>query len=188
MSRHRVSRRASINWIWATRLNVLLLAGIVAINTAAPAAAQDSKPPYNERPATASVVISNSRRYDGTYVLSEVARVCGEVPAEMNFSGVPAFGVTLYPENGQAEVNDITFDSKELVGGATTSGVFFLSVKIQSPAIGSPPAFVLDTSKPNVAGIAELSYPEPGTLQLGVNGTDDLGLTIALVLICKPRI
>jgi hypothetical protein len=166
-----------------------LLAGLVMISTAGPAAAQESKPHYNERPAVANVVMSNSRGvYDGTYSLSEVARVCGEVPAEMNFSGVPAFGVTLYPDSGEAELSDVTFDSKELVGGTTTSGIFFLSVKVQSPAIGSPPAYVLDTSKPNRFGTAELSYPEPGTLELRVKGVDDLGRAVDLVLTCKPRI
>jgi len=110
----------------------------VLVIAAGTMAAEENNPPYNNRPAVVHVVLSNSpHKYDGTYSLSEVARVCGEVPAEMNFAGVPAFGVTLYPGTGQAEVNDVTFDSNEPVGGVTTSGIF-LSFIVQSPTRGSP--------------------------------------------------
>lgn len=187
MSRLRVAHMALVRRVRATRSVVYLLAGLVMISTAGPAAAQDSKPPYNERPAEAQAVISGSR-YDGTYSLGEVARVCGEVPPEMNFSGVPVFTVHLYPEDGEAELMDVTFDSKELVGGVTATAKFFLSLNVHTPSGGSPPAFVLDTSKPNTAGTAELSYPDPGTVKLNVHGFDDMGVTYDLELTCMPRI
>jgi hypothetical protein len=167
----------------------IMLAGALMVLAAGPSAAQENGPPFNERPATAHVVMSTSNgKYDGSYSLNEVARVCGEVPAEMNFAGVPAFGVTLYPDSGEGELTDVTFDSKELVGGVTTSAIFFLSVHVKSPAIGSPSAYVLDTSNPKMHGTAELTYPEAGTLQLKVNGVNDQGQTVELSLTCMPRI
>jgi len=166
-----------------------VLAAMVMVLTAGRSAAQDGSPSFNERPATAIAVMSTSNgKYDGTYMLSEVARICGEVPAEMNFAGVPAFNVTLYPDDGQGELTDVSFDSKELVGGVTTSAIFFLSVHVQSAAIGSPNAYVLDTSNPDMHGSAVLSYPEEGTLQLKVNGVNDEDQTIDLTLTCLPGI
>jgi hypothetical protein len=142
---------------------------------------------FNERPAEASVVIENSSRYQGVFTLSTLARVCGEVPAELNFAGVPAFVVHFYPETGQGEIRDITFDSKELVGGVTTSSTFFLSAGVHSPSIGSPPAYVLDTSRPGVSGVAELTSPEPGTHELTIEGINEMGESIRLSLKCSSR-
>jgi hypothetical protein len=166
----------------------MLVSGTVMIAMAAHSAAQEDQLPFNQRPADAQVIMSTSRgMYDGSYALSEVARVCGEVPPELNFAGVPAFIVHLYPDSGQGQVNDITFDSKELVGGVTTSETFFLSVAVQSPAIGQPSAYVLDTSMPDMSGRAELTYPEPGTLRLEIDGVNDRGETVQLQLTCLPR-
>lgn len=159
--------------------------GTLAAGAAAPCPAQQGEKPFNERPADASVVITNSNLYEGSFALSTTARVCGEVPAELNFAGVPAFSVLFYPDSGQGEIRDISFDSKELVGGVTTSAVFFLSVGVQSPAIGSPQAYVLDTSRPDTSGTATLDFPKPGELKLEINGTNDMGETIRLILVCK---
>lgn len=149
--------------------------------------AQLEEAPFNERPAEASVVIENSSRYQGAFTLSTLARVCGEVPAELNFAGVPAFTVHFYPESGQGEIRDITFDSKELVGGVTTSSIFFLSAGVHSPSIGTPPAYVLDTSRPGVSGVAELTSPQPGTDELTIEGVNEMGEGIRLSLTCSPR-
>lgn len=149
--------------------------------------AQHEDAPFNERPADASVVIENSSRYEGVFALSTLARVCGEVPAELNFAGVPAFIVHFYPENGQGQVRDITFDSKELVGGVTVASAFFLSVSVWSSAIGNPPAYVLDTSKSGVSGAAKLTSSDQGALELHVDGTNEMGERIRLSLKCWPR-
>lgn len=141
---------------------------------------------HNERPADARVIISDSARYNGSYALSTTARVCGEVPEEMNFAGVSAFIVQFYPESGQGPVQDNSFDSKEPVGGVTTSSAFLLSVGVQLPSIGSPPAYVLDTSKPEVSGPAVLTFPEPGTHELVIDGDNEMGERIQLSLKCKP--
>jgi hypothetical protein len=159
---------------------VVIGVGVIA---SGPAAAQS----YNERPASVVVVMSNSRTYAGTYQLKEVARVCGEVPGDRNFAGVPSFIVQLYPESGSGEVTDVTFGSSSLVGGVMTTGKFDLSVKVESPRIGKPSAYVLDTSRPNIKGNATLTAPTKGTVTLHVTGANDLGEAIDLTLTCGPR-
>lgn len=165
----------------------LFLVTAVALISPTLSVAQPEEAPFNERPAEASVIIENSSRYEGAFGLSTLARVCGEVPAELNFAGVPAFIVHFYPESGQGEIRDISFDSKELVGGVTVASVFFMSVSVYSPAIGNPPAFVLDTSRPGVSGAAELTSPEPGTHELTIEGVNGMGERIRLSLKCWPR-
>src|SRR5262245_8615297 len=80
-------------------------------------AAQVAQNPFNEVPANVSVLISQSQVHNGNFGLSGVARVCGEVPKERNFSGVPAFIVQFFPDTGppargSGEATDVTFDSK----------------------------------------------------------------------------
>lgn len=165
----------------------VLITSACAIGFPALLLAQPDQAPFNERQAEATVVIENSNLYDGHFALSTLARVCGELPADMNFSGVPAYTVHFYPESGQGAIRDITFDSKELVGGVSTSLIFFLSVGVQSPAIGSPPAYVLDTSRPGTSGEARLTVSEDGTHELNVDGVNDMKEKIRLNLKCRPR-
>ena len=80
-----------------------LCAALVTLTASLISSIVSAQEPFNERPATVRIVMSTSRNYNGTYNLREVARVCGEVPAERNFAGVPAFGVQLYPESGAAK-------------------------------------------------------------------------------------
>jgi hypothetical protein len=166
--------------------DVVMVVGMLAIGGVAL-----PQEPFNERPADVTVTMSTSRaKYDGTYTLREVSRVCGEVPKELNFAGVAAFMVQLYPDGPNAVrggVEDVTFDSKELVGGKTTSSTFRLSLNLKSAKIGSPPAYVLDTSRPNMTGTATLTTPAPGTHQLEVQGVNDRGETVHLKLTCRPR-
>lgn len=167
--------------------SVLCAVGALAMLAPGLASAQFNDAPYNERPAEATVVIQNSHRYEGRYELNTLARVCGEVPAEMNFAGVPVFTVQFYPESGQGAIRDITFSSKELVGGITDSSSFHLSVIVYSPAIGSPPAYVLDTSRPGVSGEARLVASEKGTHELSIDGVNEMDERIQLTLKCQPR-
>lgn len=169
-------------------MKTIAVASLLVAESSLPMAIIGQQHPFNERPADVTVVMSTSRKkYDGTYRLSEVARVCGEVPKDLNFAGVPAFLVQLYPDSGQGEVQDVTFSSNELVGGVTTSTRFHLSVVVKSPAIGAPPAYVLDTKQPKMTGAAKLTYPKPGTVQLKVDGVNDRGETVDLTLSCGPR-
>jgi hypothetical protein len=149
---------------------------------------QEPQHPFNQRPADVTVIMSTShKKYDGTYTLSQIASVCGEVPAELNFAGVPAFIIHFPHELGEYQITDVTFDSKVLVGGVTTTTKFFLSVSPRSPAIGSPSAYVLDTTQPKMTGTATLTTPSPGTTKLKVDGVNDRGETVNLTMVCKPR-
>jgi hypothetical protein len=144
--------------------------------------------PFNQRPTDVTVIMSTSRgKYDGTYTSSDTSAVCGEVPKELNFAGVPAFSVQ-FPDGADLEVHDVTFSSKVLVGGVTTTSEFFLSVSLKSPRIGQPAAYVLDTSQPKMTGTATLTTPAAGTTKLKINGVNDRGETVNLTLVCKPRL
>lgn len=62
-----------------------VLLSVVLLVFATSAQAQN---PFEERPAEVTVTMSTSRgMYDGSYTLREVARVCGEVPGDLNFAG-----------------------------------------------------------------------------------------------------
>ena len=150
--------------------------------------------PFNERPADVTIMLSASRgKYDGTYRLNEVARVCGEVPADHNFAGVPSFIVQMYPDGNptnpaNAEVMDVTFGSKKLVGNVTTTNEFHLGVSPKGPKIGQPPAYVLDTTRSYARGTATLTTPTPGTVVLKITGHVDIDGDIDFTLTCKPKV
>lgn len=147
--------------------------------------------PFNNVPAGVTVFIAESNMHGGNFGLRGVARVCGEMPKELNFAGVPAFGVEFYPDvppaRGGGEVTNVTFSSKELVGGVTESGKFFLSLTLQSTAIGSPYALVLDTSQPNMGGKAKLTTLGRGQLALAVDGKNERGEIVSMTLTCGPK-
>jgi len=154
---------------------VLLLSGL-----------QDSQP-FNQRPADVTIVISTSRGgYDGQYTTSNVAQVCGEVPKEMNFAGVPTF-IVQFPDAADGEVQNVAFRSPVLIGTTTTTTSFMLNVGVKSPRIGAPPIYVLDTAQPKMSGKATLASPSPGTTQLRVEGVNDKSETIHMTVTCGPR-
>ena len=168
------------------------LATFAFITIAGTSQVQDK--PFQERPAEVTIAISGSRgKYDGTYRLTEVARVCGEVPGDHNFSGVPSFIVQMYPDGNptnpaNAEVMDVTFGSKKLVGKVTTTNEFQLNVSPKGPKIGQPPAYVLDTAKSFARGTATLTTPTPGTVVLKIIGHVDIDGDIDFTLTCKPKV
>ena len=160
---------------------------IISLLIAAPAVLSQDRP-FNRRPADVNILMSTSRgKYDGRYTFSQIAQVCGEVPADFNFAGVPAFIVQFPDDAGNGQVTDVTFASAKLVGGVMTTTSFHLGVTVTSPKIGSPNGYVLDTAQPKMTGTATLSTPSPGTSQLRVVGINDLGESIDLTLICHPR-
>ena len=143
--------------------------------------------PFNQRPADAKVVMSTSRgKYDGEYTFSQIAQVCGEVPADMNFAGVPTF-IVQFPAEGDGPIVDVTFASAKLVGGVKSTTSFELSVTVKSPAIGAPNAYRLDTARPKMSGTATLSSPSAGQTQLKVVGVNDLGESVDLTMTCKAK-
>jgi hypothetical protein len=149
-----------------------------------PAAAQS----INQRPATGTAIIAGSRgRYDGTFTGSGTASVCGEIPREASLTGVATFVVEYpYDDPGAAPLQSIAFGSKQLVGKDTVSTAFTLNVHVRTADGGRPPAYVLNTDGGNGKdrGTATLSRKK-STLTLTVRGSNDMGETIELVLVCQ---
>jgi hypothetical protein len=151
----------------------------------APASAEQA---VNSRPTEVMVTIVNSPKLrDGTFSEKGTSSVCGELPKEMNFAGVPVF-VVQFPDGAGSQITNVTFDSKTLVGGVTSTTAFVLNVTVQSPTIGRPPAYALDTSRPKSGGKAVISMPFPGTLHLEVEGLNEANERIVMRLTCSPPV
>jgi hypothetical protein len=164
---------------------VLIASSLV---TARPRAAQTpQQTAMAQRPTDVTVVIANSRVYAGTFHTIAPSRVCGELPAELNFAGVASF-VVEFPDADNTEITNVTFGSTSLVGGTTTTGSFRLDVGVKAKDGGRPPNYVLNTDPPNpgVTGTATRTS-SAGTDTLKVTGRNEMGETIEMTLVCKPR-
>lgn len=162
----------------------IFLAAVLALATPPP----QTPMPWNGRPMDVRVTMTTSRKvYDGVYSRSNVARVCGEVPAEYNFASVKVFLVEFPDDLAPGQITDVRFDSKELVGGVTATRQFYLSLALHSPAIGSPPTYVLDTTRPKNTGSATLERQKDGTEVITVQGVNDQGQTTATVITCRAK-
>jgi hypothetical protein len=144
--------------------------------TADPGSGGAAEESFNNVPAAVTVFIAESRIHGGNFGLKGTARICGEVPKELNFAGVPAFGVEFYPDTLPGRGS-----------GDTESGKFFLSLTLQSTAIGSPYALVLDTSQPNMGGKAKLTTLGRGQIALAVDGKNERGEIVSMTLTCGPK-
>jgi hypothetical protein len=158
--------------------------GLLALFTVLAFVQQD---PHHQRPTDVTVVIGNSRMSAGTYRTSAPSRVCGELPAERNFSGKPSF-VVEFPDAVNTDVTNVTFASNALVGQTTTTGSFRLSVGVKRADGRQPPQYVLNTDPPSppASGTATRTSAA-GTDTLKVTGTNEIGETIELTVVCKPR-
>ena len=141
----------------------------------------------NDRKTTAKATITGSPKlYDGSYASAGTSSVCGELPKEMNFSGLASF-VIEFPSNGTGNepIRSISFGSNKLVGGVTTASVFRLDVGVTTADGGKPSGYVLNTDdgKPKNTGIATLTK-KGATTTLNVKGTNDMGETIDLTVVC----
>ena len=140
-----------------------------------------------QRPTEVTLVMGNSRLYAGTYHTTAPSRVCGELPPELNFSGKRSF-VVEFPDADNVEITNVTFASNTLVAGTTTTKSFRLDVGVKAKNGGRPPNDLLNTDPPNpkVTGTATRTVAA-GTDTLKVVGTNEMGETIDMTLVCKPR-
>jgi hypothetical protein len=141
------------------------------------------------RPASVTVVLASTfEKFDGTYTSTQVARICGETDPTQFWTGERAF-VMEYPLDlvGNAEILNVAFHSKMLVGGVKQTNTFFVSASVVSKDGGRYPALVVDTEQPapGHSGTASLNA-EGGKEELKVRATDDLGRTLDLSVICQP--
>jgi hypothetical protein len=162
----------------------VLLAG--AAVTGAQAQAPDST---LLRPTEVTVEISNDPLLSGVYRSSGISTKCGL--ADYGYPHrVNSFAVE-FPDDPSAtpmEVNGVTFDADTLASG-TTSPSYYLSVKLNTPRVGQPPALVVRAGEPE--------FDEPGTVaRRTVGGTDTLRIVgtatrgtkvrLEMTIVCRP--
>ena len=139
----------------------------------------------NDRPATVSLSLSNSRTYEGDYQASGRARICGNAMRAMN-GKVNGFNFE-FPVEGDFEIVDVAFAAEELPAGSTTTQ-YYLSVGVKAKRGGRPPSFVLRTNQPQFHEVGRATRSEEGgTLRIVVEGVNDLGERLQMTAECGPR-
>ena len=159
--------------------------------TAAPAAAQaepaaaEQRDTISRRPVDIALTIGNSRTYAGNYRASGISRGCGNMVLSMT-GQEKAFNVE-FPYEGEFEIVDLSFAADTLAPGTETDK-YYLSVSLKTKDGGRPPSFVLPTKEPRFkeTGKAQLAV-DGGTAQLTVDGSNDLGETLKMTVVCKPN-
>ncbi len=167
----------------------LVVAAVLAGGAMAPAAAQTPDSTLL-RPMVVTLTVSNDRHLSGTYRSSGIATKCGLAdygyPHRLN-----SFGVE-FPDDPSAqpmEVSSVTFDADTLASGTTTPN-FYLSVNLDTPRVGRPPALVVRARQPQ--------YDEPGTVtRVTAGGTETLRIVgtasrgtkvrLEMTIVCRPR-
>lgn len=143
----------------------------------------------NMRKTIARAMIAGSHnRYDGNFNAGGISSVCGELPKEMNFSGLASF-IVEFPSDAlpaTAGIQSIAFSSNQLVGKVTRASVFRLNVAVRTAKGARPPAYVLNTDdrKPKNTGTAILTRNKGGGVTLRVTGQNDMGETIDITITC----
>ena len=117
------------NQRWLSRMVAVLLSVVASAQQAAPQSPQ----PIYQRQAIARVLIGGSpRNRDGSYNMSGVSTICGEIPKEASLTGEAVF-VVEFPGEGSGPITTMTFGSNQLVAGVTKATVFRLSVGVVNP-------------------------------------------------------
>jgi len=166
------------------RRHAVLASAMILVSSAVNA---QTKQPYNDRKASAKATIAGSHgTYDGTFVASNIASVCGEVPADRNFSGVASF-IVEYPRDvrDNDQIQSIAFGSSKLAGKATSTTDFLLNIAVIAKDGGRPYAYVLNTSgNPRATGAASLTKNKDRSVTLNIRGKNDAGETIQMSVTC----
>ena len=174
-----------------TRPVLAAVVAMSALGTLAPdlVTAQTGQNLAHQRPTDVTLIMGNSRRYTGTYRASQRSLTCGELSPEQSITGERMF-VVEFPYDGTPEITAVTFGSFKLVAGVTTTNQFRLNVNVKAKQGGEPPGFAINTVPPvprNMGrGTATLSVAA-GTATLRVVGANEMGETIDITLVCKPR-
>ena len=154
---------------------------------AAPAepAAAEQRDTISRRLVDIALTIANSRTYAGSYRATGISRGCGNMVLSMT-GQEKAFNVE-FPYEGDFEIVDLSFAADTLAPGTETDK-YYLSVSLKTKDGGRPPSFVLRTKEPRFkeTGKAQLAV-DGGTAQLTVSGSNDLGETLKMTVVCKPK-
>ena len=148
------------------------------------------QPSISQRPSSVSATILNSPKlYGGSYAGGLKSRICGET--DPMYTGARNF-VFEYPDIDDPRaikgITDVTFSSADLVGGATVTGNFHVSITVSPSGVGgSPPAYVVDTRIPGRgSGKATLAV-NGGSLELTIVASDPLQQELRMKITCGPK-
>jgi hypothetical protein len=142
------------------------------------------QPSVSNCPADVRVTFSDSRTYKGSYSSKATARTCGET--NPLYFGKKTFSFEFPEEAKDADaIQDVTFDSEELVGGRKSAAGFMVSVSVKTKEIGHPPDWVVDTTnqRDKASGSASLGGTDSETT-LTVKATNSLGEKLELLVTC----
>jgi len=149
-----------------------------------------AQPAITQRPSDVTATLANSRLYTGVYKGTLKSRMCGETDPMFTGSRTYLFE---YPDIDDPTtikgITDVRFFSAALIGGAKDTDEFFVSVTVSPSQMGgSPPAYVVDTTRvgAKVSGKATLQV-NGGTSQLSVSAVNELGETLQLTVVCKAK-
>ena len=164
---------------------VLVLLSLVALLGARSANAQSQY----DRKASARATISGSRGiYDGTFAATGIAKICGEFPKEMSFSGTDSF-IIEYPLDAKDtdQIQNISFGTDELVRGRTKGTKFALNISVRLPNGSKPYPYVLITNagRPGNTGTQTLTKGKNGSVTVTIAGKSERGETILLAITCN---
>lgn len=139
----------------------------------------------NQRKTNANATIGGSTLRNGAFTSNAVSSVCGEIPKESSLTGTAVFSIEFPYDPTNDNLQSISFGSKQLVNGVTSSTKFVLNVHVRTSDGGTPPAYVLDTEQgnPKHTGTATLTKTK-GMVTLHVVGKEDMGETIDLTVTC----
>jgi hypothetical protein len=146
---------------------------------------QQSKDTIFQRPVELSLVMSNSRTYDGTYSATGISRACGNLL--LATKGMKDGFNVEFPDSGDFEIVDLVFATDTLKPGTTTAS-FYVAASVKAKKGGRPPGFILRTNEPRFkeTGTAKLTLVG-STATLKVNGRNAEGETLDLTVVCRKR-
>jgi hypothetical protein len=134
--------------------------------------------------------MANSRLYTGGYKGTLTSRMCGETDPMYTGSHTYLFEYPHIDDPSAIKgITDVRFFSAALIDGARETDKFFVSITVSPSQMGgSPPAYVVDTTRAGakVSGKATLAVTG-GTSQLNVSAVNELGETLQLTVVCKPK-
>jgi hypothetical protein len=151
------------------------------------APSSESPPPPSEVvfqvPMDVVLIISNSKRYGGTYKSSGIGRVCGRNPYQL--PGMENSWVVEFSNNGELAIRDLKVTAKHLASGASTRE-YDLSVGVVNSG-GVSPDFVLRTGDGGRSGqTGTMSLREEGyTARIKIEGRNARGEQVNVSITCK---
>jgi len=159
---------------------------VLALILAASSQPLHSQNIYQKKTVVKATIAGSHRLYDGSFTATGTASICGEIPKESSLTGTAVF-VVEYPNDdpGTAQIQSVSFGSKQLVGNVKKGTLFNLNVAVRLPNGSKPYAYVLSTEsgRPKNSGTATRTSVGRVT-KITVVGLNERGETINFSLEC----